>query len=175
MDSAEIILLSPDKDDNLLSMSGISATSGNLQVTSVRQDFPKVLTMAVERVGFTLPHRSCQNLFQLHEDFYWPAHLAQPSFVFPPLSTSSVFQSVLGREPLKTKAPVAALVDFLRVQGCMENICPGMLPMEEAFAALLITYLAGWSVSSKLLLPLRRFRDTLEYFEKKSGHASHHL
>jgi len=58
------------------------------------------------------------------------------------------------------------LAPFLRVQGETETVFPGVPPLEEALAALIIPHSAGWSGNRKPLPPLPQDKDTLEYFDK---------
>ena len=53
-----------------------------------------------------------------------------------------------------------------RVQGETETVFPGVPPLEDALAVLIIPHSAGWSGHRKPLPPLLQDKDTLEYFDK---------
>ncbi len=103
---------------------------------------------------------------RLRQGFYGPAQPPRPVFISPALP--DIWQCVRAswQEPLKTKATVVGMTSFLRVQGQTEAAFPGVPPLEEALAALIIPHSAGWSGHRKPLPPLPQDKDTLEYFDK---------
>lgn len=59
---------------------------GHQPLSSVCQDFVKMMSMAAEQVELTLPPLlQPKPVILLCESFYTPAHPVQPAFVFPPL------------------------------------------------------------------------------------------
>lgn len=152
-----------DEDEEL----SISDDSTVLGAASIKLDFPKVMTTAAERAGLPLPPPlPPRPVSRLRQGFYGPAQPPRPVFVSPALP--DIWQCVKAswQEPLKTKATVTGVASFLRVQGETETVFPGVPPLEDALAALLIPHSAGWSGSRKPLPPLPQDKDMLEYFDR---------
>lgn len=150
-----------EDDDNISSMSATAATScrsGTLN--SIRCYFSQVMTIVVGSVGLTLilllPPKAV-------------SRIVEAAFMTP--TCLNIWQCVeaLWEQPLKIKSPATGLVNFLRVQGRMEDSNPSMSPLDESFTAHLLPQSCGWLASRKLLPPLQHDREMLEYFDKPTN------
>lgn len=85
---------------------------------------PLPLVIPAETPARLHPPLPPEPVSRLRHGFYGPARPAQVAFVSP--SLPDIWQCVEASwlQPLTTRAPVAGMVDFFRVQGCTEASRP---------------------------------------------------
>jgi len=121
------------------------------------------MTLVAERVGLPLPPPlPPRPVSRLRQGFYGPV----TSFVSPQLPEIWRCVEATWQQPLKTKAPIAAMAGIIKVVDRSDTTFPGVPSLEESLAAHLLPRAAGWAEGKRSLPPLLRDRDTLEYLDK---------
>jgi len=137
----------PMVDNEDASLSGVPTLS------SARMDFPAVMTLAAEQVGLPLPPPlPPRPVNRLRSGVYGPVHPAQPTFVLPQLPEVWRCVEATWQQPLKTKAPVAAMAGIIKVVDRSDTTCPGVPPLDENLAAHLLPRAAGWAEGAEVVL-----------------------
>jgi len=155
-----VATVTEEEDDEDASLSGtFGPAARRVQHRSARLDFPAVMTLVVERVGLPLPPPlPLRPVSRLRQGFYGPVHPAQPAFVSPPVPDVWQYVEATWRQPLRTKAPIAAMAGIIRIQGArpLGHGVSRYAPLDESLTAHLPPQAAGWTEGRKPLAPLPR-------------------